>query len=66
MSTDEDFARALRQRVELVAPDIRVDTGRVVPGARRLRRRMRVVAALATAAVAAGAGTAAALGGSWS
>lgn len=56
MSTDEDFARSLRHQVELVAPDIAIDTRPVVPGARRLRRRTRTVAALAMVGLAGAAG----------
>ncbi|WP_258725438.1 hypothetical protein [Cellulomonas sp. NS3] len=62
MSTDEDFARSLRDRVDLVAPDIAIDTRPVVPGARRLRRRTRAVAALAMVGLAGAAGAAAVLG----
>lgn len=37
MSTDDEFARHLRSRVEAAAPTISVDTARVVPRARRRR-----------------------------
>lgn len=61
MSTDEDFARGLRERFERVVPEIRVDTAQVVPRARRRRRRTRVATASTVVALVAILG--AALGG---
>lgn len=37
MSTDDEFTARLRARVERIAPDLAVDTTRVIPGARRRR-----------------------------
>ncbi|MBM7817719.1 hypothetical protein JOE63_000196 [Cellulosimicrobium cellulans] len=48
---DEDFARTLRDRLDAVAPTVLVDTSRVVPAARRARRRRRVTALVACATV---------------
>ncbi len=54
---DDAFARSLRERVDAVAPEIDVDTTRVVSAARRARRRRRAAVASACAlAVVAGAG----------
>lgn len=44
MSIDEDFARALRARVQGAVPVIDVDTSRVVSGARRRRVARRIAA----------------------
>jgi hypothetical protein len=55
--SDEDFARTLRDRLDAAAPTIDVDTSRVVPAARRIRRRRNATALVASAAVlAAGVG----------
>jgi hypothetical protein len=52
---DETFVHALRARVDALAPRIDVDTDRVLPTARRGRRRRRtVVSGLCALAVAAG------------
>ncbi|HQY34416.1 MAG TPA: hypothetical protein PLS68_10660 [Actinotalea sp.] len=56
MGHDEDFAQALRDRAHAVAPHIAVDTGRVVPRARRRRAVARGAGSLALAAVMAGGG----------
>ncbi|KLN33417.1 hypothetical protein FB00_17665 [Cellulosimicrobium funkei] len=56
--TDDTFARSLRERVDAAAPRIDVDIARVVPAARRVRRRRRaVVAGVCALAVVTGAGT---------
>lgn len=62
MSTDEDFVRSLRHQVELLAPDIPIDTPSVVPGARRMRRRSRAATALAMVGLAGATGVVLGLG----
>ncbi|WP_435738731.1 hypothetical protein V5D56_09180 [Cellulosimicrobium sp. PMB13] len=49
--SDEDFARTLRDRLDAAAPTIDVDTSRVVPAARRVRRRRVVTSVLGATAV---------------
>ncbi|WP_069387378.1 hypothetical protein [Cellulosimicrobium cellulans] len=49
--TDEDFVRHLRERIDASAPDVRVHTARVVPAARRTRRRRRATALVAGVAL---------------
>jgi len=62
MTTDELLAEWLRETVTRVAPDVEVDTGRVVPRARRRRAATRAGAGALTLTVLVGAGWAASSG----
>jgi hypothetical protein len=54
MNADDDFTERLRAQVEAVAPQIRVDTSVVIPGARRHRTYIRAAAVAGSIAIAFG------------
>lgn len=56
MDAEEEFAQALRARLDAVVPPFEIDTTGVVPRARRHRTRVRSVGAAAAVAVLAGGG----------
>ena len=56
MTSDQDFAAHLRDRLEVIAPDVGVDTSVVVRGGRRRRRMTALVSVAATSLVLAGGG----------
>lgn len=56
MTSDQDFAAHLRDRLEVIAPDVAVDTSIVVRGGRRRQRVTALVSVAATSLVLAGGG----------
>jgi hypothetical protein len=54
MTSDQDFAAHLRDRLEVIAPDVGVDTSVVVRGGRRRQRVTALVSVAATSLVLAG------------
>ena len=51
MSSDQEFAAHLRERLDVIAPDVGVDTSVVVPGGRRRRRVTALAGVAATSLV---------------
>jgi hypothetical protein len=56
MTSDQDFAAHLRNRIAVIAPDVVVDTSVVVPGGRRRKRVTALAGVAATTLVLAGGG----------
>jgi hypothetical protein len=65
MSTDEDFSRHLRERIDHVGPTIGVDTSTVIRRARHRRALTRTVSATAAVTMVAAVGWAAAAAQPW-